>query len=149
MIAWKYIDKAAASVAAMQDYDSMRAIINNTPDEIKAVYTKMTSPRKANHSGAPSSRNPCAGAEKLAEQIDRLDILRERYGNAVEYMAWFEAAWGTLDDTEQHILREFYMSDNLRSGATSRLSEDLNFTERHVDRLRSKALRRLQLLLYG
>jgi len=38
MIAWAYLDKTAAAVAAMRDYDSMRAILNNTPDEIKEAY---------------------------------------------------------------------------------------------------------------
>jgi len=149
MIAWKYLDKIGATIAAMRDYDSMRAIINNTPDEIKEVYDKMASPRKTSLSAIPSAHNPKAGEDKLAEQIDKLDVLRERYNSAVEYMAWFEAAWGTLADTERTILREFYMGASLRSGATTRLMSDMNYTERHVERLRSKALRHLQLLLYG
>jgi hypothetical protein len=149
MIAWKYLDKISAEIAAMRDYESMRAIINNTPDEIKDVYEKMTAPRSAKLNGLPSARNPQAGEDVLAEQIDKLDVLRERYSSAVEYMAWFEAAWGTLTDTERTILREFYMSGSQRSGAAARLQSMLNYSDRQVERLRSKSMSRLSVLLYG
>ena len=149
LIAWKYLDKTNATITAMRDYDSMRFIINNTPEEIKEVYEIMSAPRSANLTGIPSVYNPKVGEDKLAEQIDKLDLLRERYSTAVEYMAWFESAWGTLTDNEKYILREFYMGASLRSGATARLMTELNYTERHIERLRSKALKHLQILLYG
>jgi len=149
MIAWKYIDKQNAAIAAMRDYDSMRAIINNTPDEIKEVYERMTSPRSTKLSGMPSVRNPKAGEDKLAHQLDKLDVLRDRYSSAIEYMAWFEAAWGTLSDTDQQVLREFYMGDSQKSGATYRLMSDLNYSERKIEYMRSNTLKKLTILLFG
>lgn len=149
MIAWKYIDKTAATVAALRDYDNMRAIINNTPDDIKELCERMVSPRTPNLTGMPSVYNPNAGEDKLVAQLDRLDLFRERYNTAVEYMAWFESAWGTLTDREKHILRECYMSESLRNGARLRLAEELNYTERHIDNLRDKAVKRLRVLLFG
>jgi len=149
MIAWKYLDKTSATTAAMRDYDSMRSIINNTPDEIKEVYEKMSAPHSANHSNVSAAHNPKSGEDKLVEQIDKLDVLRDRYSTAVEYMTWFESAWGTLTDTEQIILREFYMGENLRSGASARLQSRLNYGESNIDKLRRKALSRLTLSLFG
>jgi len=149
MIAWKYIDKTAAAIAAIRDYNAIRVIINNTPEEIKAVYEKMTAPRSPNLSGMPSMRNPLSGQEKLVAQIDKLDVLRERYSQAIEYMAWFEPAWSSLTDTEHMILREFYMGDNQKSGATYRMMSDLDYSERHVERMRSSSLKHLRLLLFG
>lgn len=149
MIAWKYIDKTAATVAALRDYDNMRAIINNTPDDIKELREKMASPRTPRLTGMPLAHNPNAGENKITVHIDRLDILRERYNIAVEYMVWFESAWGTLTDREKHILRECYMSESLRGGARLRLAEELSYTERHIDNLRDKALKRLRILLFG
>lgn len=92
MIALKYINKNAAAIAAIRDYNNMRFIINNTPQEIKDVYEKMSAPRTPKLSGMPSARNPQAGADKLAAQIDKLDILRERYSQAIEYMAWWRGS---------------------------------------------------------
>lgn len=84
----------------------------------------------------------------MAAQIDKLDILRERYSLAIEYMAWFEPAWANLTDAEQHVLSEFYMTDNRKSGATYRLMNELNYSESHIERLRSNALNHLRSLLY-
>ena len=149
MIAWKYINKNSAVIAAIRDYNSMRFIINNTSDEIKEIYEKMTAPRTANLTGVPSGLNPKAGEDKLAAQLDELDLLRERYRSAVEYMSWFEPAWLNMTDNERYILTEFYMGNNQKSGATYRLMADLNYSESHVERLRSNALNRLRTLLYG
>jgi hypothetical protein len=149
MIALKYINKNAATVAAIRDYENMRFIINNTPQEIKDVYEQMASPRGPKLTGLPSARNPQAGADKLAAQIDKLDILRERYSQAIEYMAWFEPAWSSMTDTEQHILSEFYMCDNQKSGATYRLMSELSYSERKIEQMRSDALKHLRILLFG
>ena len=149
MIAWKYIDKVSATIAALRDYATMRAIIDNTPDEIKELHARMVAPNAANLSGMPSVRNPLSGQDKLVAQIDAMDILHERYNTAVEYMAWFEPAWAALADREQHILAECYTGANLRDGARMRLSGQLCYTERHIDRMRAKALDRLKVLLFG
>lgn len=149
MIAWKYIDKPGAAVAAIRDYGNMRQIINITPQEIKDLYERMVNPRSSRLTGLPSARNPQAGEEKLVKSLNELDLLQERYRQAIEYMSWFEPAWGTLSDTEQKILREFYMGENRKSGATTRLQQELNFSERQIERLRSRALARLTHILFG
>lgn len=149
MIAWKYIDKRAATIAAIRDYTNMRAVINNTPDEIKELYGRMTAPRTPNMSGMPTNPNPLAGQSSLAGQIDKLDILRDRYSSAIEYMSWCEPAWGVLTDKEKRILSEYYMGEGIRNGARVRLADEFNYTERHIDRLCGKAMRRLRSLLFG
>jgi len=149
MIALKYINKNAATIAALRDYHNMRFIINNTTEDIKDVYEKMHAPRVPKLSGMPSARNPQAGADKIASQIDRLDILRERYNQAMEYMSWFGPAWSSLTDSEQHILSEFYMADNQKSGATYRLMSELQYSESHIERLRAYALSHLRSKLFG
>lgn len=149
MIAWKYINKTSATIAALRDYNNMRFVFNNIPDEIKEMHASMTAPRSSNLSGMPSVHNPQAGEGELVAQIDKLDILWGSYYQAIDYMAWFEPAWTALTDTERHILAEFYMGENLKSGATYRLVQQLNYSESHVERLRSNALSRLQTLLFG
>lgn len=149
MIAWKYLNKPSATVAALQDYSTMREIINITPQETKALYDRMTSVGGRPLTGIPTSWNPQAGEDRLIKSLDTLDVIQERYRQAVEYMSWFEPAWATLSDVEQTILREFYMNGNLRSGANIRLQQSLNYSHAQVDRVRSKALARLAHLLFG
>lgn len=149
MIAWKYLNRPSATVAAMQDYSTMREIINITPQETKELYDRMVSVGGRRATGAPAGWNPQAGEERLVKCLDTLDVIQERYRQAVEYMGWFEPAWATLTDTEQTVLREFYMNGSRKSGATARLQESLNFSERQVERIRSCSLSRLTHLLFG
>ena len=149
MIAWKYINKPSATILVLQDYTTMREIINITPQETKELYDRMLSPGSWTMTGLPASWNPQAGEERMINCLDTLDVIQERYRQAVEYMSWFEPAWATLSNVEQQILREFYMGDNRRSGASARLQLELNYSEAHVERLRHKALSRLSHLLFG
>lgn len=149
MIAWKYLNKPSATVAVLQDYSTMREIINITPLETKELYDRMVSVGGRPLSGLPTSWNPQAGEERLIQSLDTLDVLQERYRQAAEYMSWFEPAWATLTDTEQLVLREFYMGDSLRSGASARLQQRLNYSERQIHRIRAQALKRMSHLLFG
>ena len=148
-IIWKYLDKRSAAVDALKDYGSMKFIIGHTDDEIKRAYEKMEGISSPQLDGMPRSHNPQASEERIVKGIEEIDVLKERYRQAVEYMSWFEPAWATLTDTEQVVLREFYMGDNLRSGAAIRLQERLNFSERQVHRIRAQALKRMSHLLFG
>ena len=149
MIARKCTGNNAAVIAAIREYDNMRFLIDNTPGEIIEVYGNMTAPSMPKLTGLPTARNAQAGEDKLTAQIDSLDMMRERYSAAINFMAWFEPAWLFLPDTERRVLSEFYMSANQKSGATYRLMEDLGYSERHVERMRAKALSHLCLLLFG
>ena len=149
MIAWTYLDKQTATIAALRDYNSMKFICDNTSDEKKEIRERMTALRSSNLNGMPSARDPKAGEGKLAEQLDTIDVLEKRYDCAEEYMAWFKAAWDALSDTEQLILREFYMGESQKSGATYRLMDRLGYSERQIERLKNKAITQLAVLLYG
>ena len=149
MIAWKYIDKPSAAIAAIRDYSNMRNVINITPEDIKELYSRMISPRGSKVTGLPKAKNPHGHDDMLATSLDKLDVMQERYRQAIEFMTWFEPAWGTLADDEQLILREFYMGDSLRSGAGARLQAKLSYGHAQIERLRKKALSRLTMLLFG
>ena len=41
-IIWKYLDKKAAAIAALKDYDSMKFIIDNTDTEIKSAHQRLS-----------------------------------------------------------------------------------------------------------
>jgi hypothetical protein len=149
MIALKYIDKSSAAIAAIRDYRAMCVIIDSTPEEMRDIYEGMASPVAARITGMPKAKEPQAGQRAVDAAIDSLDVLRARYMEAAEYMRWFEPAWAALTEDERLILSEFYMSGNQRSGAAYRLMGILNYSESHIERLRSKALSALRQMLYG
>jgi len=149
-ISWIYLDKKAAAVSALKDYTDMEFIINNAPADIADTRATMTAAKVPTVSNTPKGTPDVhAGEARLVAQIDEIDVLKERYRRALEYMDWFRPAWEVLSETEKNILAAFYMSANQKSGATARLITQLNYSEAHIERLRSKALSRFTVLLFG
>lgn len=149
MIAWKYLNKQSATINALRDYENMLRVIEITPEEIKAVQEAMSSPPSAKLDGMPHQRNIRSGESMLCKAIDKLDVLSERYKQAVEFMNWFKPAWDSLDEEEQLLLREFYLKEQSKTYASIRLADMLNYEERQIRRLRDKAVAKLTLFLFG
>ena len=42
------------------------------------------------------------GRDRIIKGIEEIDILKERYRQAMEYMAWFLPAWEELSEDERH-----------------------------------------------
>lgn len=92
-IIWKYLDKRSAVVDALKDYGSMKFIIEHTDDEIRAAYEKMGGISSPQPDGMPHTHNPHAVEDRMVNGIEEIDVLKERYRQAMEYMAWFLPAW--------------------------------------------------------
>ena len=150
-IAWIYLDKKAAAVSALHDYADMDFIIDNTPDDIADVRSKMTAIKAPVISKLPKSiPDPHAGEERLVSQIDEIDVLKERYRRALEYMSWFRPAWDALTDDERYILQEFFIRDGVsKTTAVLNISYRIHVERAQAYRYKDKALARLALLLFG
>ncbi|MGE5417492.1 MAG: hypothetical protein ACM3UZ_12215 [Acidobacteriota bacterium] len=148
-IVWHYLDKKLAAINALKDYSNMEYIIEHTSEDIAAINEKMDSPRSSGLNGMPKVHNPKATEERLASCIDEIDVLKERYRQALEYMEWFKPAWETLDAESRLILNEFYVSDITKTEAISNISAQLHIERSWVYKKKEEALRQLTLLLYG
>ena len=149
-IMWRYLDKRSATIAAIKDYESMQFIINSTDDEIKRVHEKMTSVGSPKWDGMPRTNNPQAGEERILKAIDEIDILKERYRQAVEYMDWFKPAWEQLSDDDRYCLETFYGDGNTYgSSAAYYIAEYLHVEQPTAYKRKNRALDRLTVLLFG
>ena len=95
-IIWQYLDKRSAAVNALKDYSSMAYILAHTDEEITQVHedtTTLGSPAFTDMPGG--SPNPQSGEMRIITAIDEIDVLRERYRQAKEYMEWFQPAWNS------------------------------------------------------
>lgn len=111
-IMWKYLDKRAAAIKAIGDYDNMQFIIRNTKDEITVESDRMVGVGSPNMDGMPHAHNPQAGEERILDGIEKIDILKERYRQAVEYMDWFQPAWDGLTEDDKYVLECFYQTES-------------------------------------
>lgn len=149
-IVWKYLDKRSAAVDALKDYSSMKFIIDHTDDEIKAAYQKMGGVSSPQYDGMPHSHNPQAGEDRIIKGIEEIDVLKERYRQAMEYMAWFVPAWNELSEDERYVLETFYGESNeYGSSAADEIADYFQIERASAYRRKNRALERLTILLYG
>ena len=128
----------------------MEYIIANHADDEEAIREDMTAVSAPALGGQPSGYNPHAGEARLAAQLDEIDVLKERYRQALEYMAWFRPAWEQLSEDERFILREFFMRMDInKTDAILNIGERLHIERAWVYKKKDAALTRLALLLYG
>lgn len=120
-IAWNYLDKRSAAMAALKDYRSMKAILATTAEEIANVRQDMVRIGGMRfEESAHGARNPQAGENQILHGIAEIDVLEERKRQAEEFMAWFQPAWDALGEDEKTVLTMFYLSENGRDRGNQR-----------------------------
>lgn len=149
-IAWKYLDKRSGTVQAIKDYSSMKFIIENTSRDIAGVYDGLSGVGSSNMDGMPHAHDPKATEGRLVSGLDEIDVLKERYRQAVEYMAWFVPAWEELSEEEQFVLDAFYGN----TGYDNEDPVDIICQAYHLERSsaynrKNRAVNHLVTLLYG
>ncbi len=145
-IAWKYLDKRRGAAQAVRDYRIMKRNIENTPDDIKAKYGKMVGVGSPNVDGMPHAHDPKAGEERIVNGIEEIDVMKERYRQALEFMDWYLPAWNNLNEDEQFVLRTFYRDGY---GAAEEIANRYQIERASAYRRKNRALDKLTLLLYG
>ena len=148
-IIWKYLDKRSAAVDALKDYGSMKFIIGHTDDEIKRAYEKMEGISSPQLDGMPRSHNPQASEERIVKGIEEIDVLKQRYRQAVEYMAWFVPAWKELTEDERYVLEQFYWQEEDAFDAISAISNRFHIERSSAYKRKNRAVSKLTLLLFG
>lgn len=147
----KYLDTYKATLAALDDYQSMVNIIETTDQAIKDTYEQLTTVSSLRLDGMPHAPNPRAGEDRVASTLDRVDAYRERYRQAREYMDWFLPAWGVLSEDDRFVLDTFFFAaDEVSQEDRIRAIADHFYIERSTAHTRkSRAVGRLAKALFG
>lgn len=148
-IIWKYLDKRSATVAAIKDYSSMEFIIDHTDERIKEENHKMIGVGSPRNDGMSHTHNPNATEERILNGIEEIDVLKERYRQAVEYMDWFIPAWYQLSDEEQYVLKMFYNEEICITSAVYEICDHFKIERSTAYNRKNRALDHLQVLLFG
>ena len=149
-IIWKYLDKRSAAVDALKDYGSMKFIIGHTDEEVKSAYEKMGGVSSPQLDGMPRSHNPQASEDRIVKGIEEIDVLKERYRQALEYMAWFLPAWEELTEDERYVLQTFYGEDNqYGASAIYDICDRFGIERSSAYNRKNRALSHLVTLLFG
>lgn len=148
-IMWKYLDKRSATIAAIKDFDSMAFIILDTERQIEKVNEKLESTGGMKLDAQPSVHDPKSGEKQILAVVDQINVLEERYREALQYMDWFKPAWNQMVEEEQYILKSFYAENSYECNAVYEIAEKLNIEQPTVYKRKNRALSKLQVLLFG
>lgn len=99
--------------------------------------------------GMPHVSDPSAGEDRLIAGIEEIDVLKERYRQAVEYMAWFMPAWEQLSEDERYVLETFYDNEYGINLAVYTICEKYGIERSSAYNKKNRALNHLTVLLFG
>ena len=148
-VIWQYLDKRRAAVQALKDYGSMSYIIKNTDTEICKVSNRMIGVGSPGMDGMPHAHNPQSAEERLVEGIDEIDVLKERYRQAMEYMSWFRPAWEELAEDERFVLQAFCCNEESETNVVFSITERFGIERSSAYNKKNRALDHLTTLLFG
>jgi DNA-directed RNA polymerase specialized sigma24 family protein len=146
-ISWTFLDKQKAAISALEAYTSMEYILRHSAEEENRIRVKMEGVGSPNLDGLPHAHNPQAAEERMLNCIEEIDVIKERYRQAVEYMAWFKPAWNQLPEDERYVLELFYMDDC--NGAADRIADHFGIERKSAYIRKYRAIEHLSILLYG
>ena len=149
-ITWRYVDRRAAAINALRDYVTMETIIDNTPDDLKAIESDLPSLSSPVLDGGRRAFNPTAVEDKILNHLERIDNRTRKYLQAKDYMDWFNPAWQALTDEERDVLEVCFLSGyESATDAIYEVQERLNVERSTAYNRRKTALDHLTSLLYG
>jgi hypothetical protein len=148
-ISWNFLDKRKAAVEAVEAFHIMDFIIKHADDDIEFVRSRMGGASSPKLDGLPHIHNPQSIENQLLAGIDEIDMLKERYRKAVEYMDWFKPAWEQLSADEQFVLETFLMDKSEYHDAASVVSEHFGIEKSSAYKKKERAIGKITMLLYG
>ena len=148
-ISWSFLNKRDATKEAVRAYNSMKFIVSHAEEEIKEVRSRMGGATTPALDGMPRTHNPQSRENSLLAGIDEIDVLKEQYRQALEYMEWFRPAWEQLSEDERYVLDVFYMNGDESGAGIDMIMRHFNIERRSAYNRKNRSLVRLSVLLYG
>ena len=85
----------------------------------------------------------------MVKGIEEIDVLKERYRQAMEYMAWFLPAWEELSGDDRYVLETFYSDEERQTDSIYDICDRFHIERTSAYKKKNRALQKLVTLLYG
>ncbi len=149
-VIFRYLDRRSVAISVLRDYRNMENIINTSKDKVNEEQMKLYSFGSYAMDGMPHIHDNHAGENRIVNIIDKIDFIKERYENAMEYMSWVKPAWNSLSEDDRYILSEFYVEDRMRGDYVAEgIADSMCMCSQSVHNRKNKALERFSSLLFG
>ena len=147
----KYIDWIGSTKIVLENYNNMQAIIDHTDEQIKDAYERMENYRTTAVDDAFGLHSMQASENHILRMMDEVDFIKKRYADACAFMAWFRPAWEALSDSDQFILKAFYMDvpQDDAMATVDTIEEKYGLSRTAAYKRKDRAVERLSVLLFG
>lgn len=85
----------------------------------------------------------------MIKGVEEIDVLKERYRQAAEYMAWFLPALEELSEDERYVLETFYSESERQTDSIYAICDHFGIERSSAYNKKNRALEKLVTLLYG
>jgi hypothetical protein len=148
-VIWKYLNKRSGAIDAIGITTAWN-LSSKIPAKTSSRHMlAMTSLHPSGFDGLPHSSNPHAAEDHIISGLADIDILKERYRQAVEYMAWFQPAWDKLSSDEQYVLETFYADEDAQTSAVYAIADHFHIERSSAYKRKNRALDKFAILLFG
>lgn len=142
MADWKY-----NAIQDLREYRPLQESLTNIPQEIAAIDLDMQMVKGVSFDKMPVEGGASRHEDRLISGIDRKQRLSENLKVAKMRVERIERGLRVLSDTEQLVLRRFYIQREGRY--VERLCEELGCEKSAVYREKDRALKKYTLAMYG
>ena len=142
MADWKY-----NAIQDLREYRPLQESLTNIPQEIAAIDLDMQMVKGVSFDKIPVEGGASRHEDRLISGIDRKQRLSENLNVAKMRVERIERGLRVLSDTEQLILRRFYIQREGRY--VERLCEELGYEERNIYKIKDSALKKFALSMFG
>ncbi len=85
----------------------------------------------------------------MVKGIEEIDVLKEHYRQAMEYMAWFLPTWEEILGDDRYVLETFYSDSESQTNAVYDICDRFGIERSSAYNKKNCVLGKLVTLLYG
>lgn len=148
------MDYIREAVEYLKSYRDMKISLDNLKDEIRELKLEIPGDTAISFSDMPGGSGPNLPDDSIINKMCRLEKAKGEYFATKKKLEKMDGIIGGLsskgDKCYEKILRLWYIDNNDKGKPdVEKIAKELNYTERHVYRIKGIALRKFAIQLHG
>lgn len=142
------MDYKREAIEYLRQYDNLQTSLDNLKDEIRELSIDIKTLKAVSYSDMPSGRGAVEPDDALVNKMIRLSRAKNEYKRTQRTL---DRIIVTMDRFEKDnsnyakILKKYYME----CLTEEQIAEDINMSQRHLRRLKNKAIKTFALSIFG
>lgn len=147
------MDYIREAVEYLKSYKDMKISLKNLKDEIRELGLEIPGDTAISFSDMPGGSGPHLPDDKIINKMCRLEQAKEEYIATKKKLEKMDKIIAKLsyggNKCYEKVLRMWYIDNGDKKPDAEEIAKELNYTERHVYRIKGIALRKFAIQLHG